>query len=48
MGARPGVMRLAETMALSLSIDSIWRSSLLAHLRKEAAGGGHGFYDESG
>jgi monoamine oxidase len=46
MGARPGVLRLAETMALSLSIDSIERTSLLAHMRKEAAAGGHGFYDE--
>jgi monoamine oxidase len=46
VGARPGVLRLAETLALSLSIDSIERTSLLAHLRKEAAAGGHGFYDE--
>jgi monoamine oxidase len=46
-GARPGVMRLAETMALSLSIDSIERTSLLAHLRKESVAGGHGFYEES-
>jgi monoamine oxidase len=45
VGARPGVIRLAEITALSLSIDSIERTSLLAHLRKEAAGGGHGFYD---
>lgn len=46
-GVRPGVMRLAETMALSLSIDSIERTSLLAHLRKEAVAGSHGFYDET-
>jgi monoamine oxidase len=46
-GARPAVMRLAETMALSLSIDSIERTSLLAHLRKEAVAGAHGFYDET-
>jgi monoamine oxidase len=45
--ARPGVIRLVETMALSLSTDSIERTSLLAQLRKEAAAGGHGFYDES-
>jgi monoamine oxidase len=45
VGARPGVIRLAEITALSLSVDSIERTSLLAHLRKEAAGGGHGFYD---
>ena len=46
MDARPGVIRLLEHMARSLSIDSIERTSLLAQLRKEAAGGGHGFYDE--
>ncbi|MGH2745929.1 MAG: flavin monoamine oxidase family protein [Thermoleophilaceae bacterium] len=44
--ARPGVIRLLEHMARSLSIDSIERTSLLAQLRKEAACGGHGFYDE--
>ncbi len=47
VGARPGVLRLAETMALSLCTDSIERTSLLAQLRKEAAAGGHGFYDET-
>ena len=47
VGARPGVIRLVETMTLSLSTDSIERTSLLAQLRKEAAGGGHGFYDET-
>ena len=46
-GARPGVMRLLEHMALSLSIDSTERTSLLAQLRKEATSGAHGFYDES-
>jgi monoamine oxidase len=45
-GARPGVIRLLEHMALSLAIDSIERTSLLAQLRKEAVCGGHGFYDE--
>jgi monoamine oxidase len=44
--ARPGVVRLLEHMARSLSIDSIERTSLLAQLRKEAAAGAHGFYDE--
>ena len=44
--ARPGVIRLLGHMALSLSIDSIERTSLLAQLRKEAASGAHGFYDE--
>jgi monoamine oxidase len=46
VGARPGVIRLLEHMARSLSIDSIERTSLLAQLRKEAAAGAHGFYDE--
>ena len=44
--ARPGVIRLLDHMARSLSIDSIERTSLLAQLRKESAAGGHGFYDE--
>ena len=47
VGARPGVIRLIETMTQSLSTDSIERTSLLAQLRKEAAAGGHGFYDET-
>ena len=47
VGARPGVIRLLEHMARSLSVDSIERTSLLAQLRKEAAAGAHGFYDES-
>ena len=46
VGARPGVIRLLDHMARSLSIDSIERTSLLAQLRKEAAAGAHGFYDE--
>jgi monoamine oxidase len=46
VGARPGVIRLLDHMARSLSIDSVERTSLLAQLRKEAAAGGHGFYDE--
>jgi len=46
VGARPGVIRLLDHMARSLSIDSIERTSLLAQLRKESAAGGHGFYDE--
>lgn len=46
VGARPGVIRLLEHRARSLSIDSIERTSLLAELRKEAAAGGRGFYDE--
>jgi monoamine oxidase len=46
VGARPGVIRLLDHMARSLSIDSIERTSLLAQLRKEAVCGGHGFYDE--
>jgi monoamine oxidase len=45
-GARPGVIRLLDHMARSLSIDSVERTSLLAQLRKEAAAGAHGFYDE--
>jgi monoamine oxidase len=46
VGARPGVIRLLDHMARSLSIDSVERTSLLAQLRKEAAAGGRGFYDE--
>jgi monoamine oxidase len=46
IGARPGVIRLLDHMARSLSIDSVERTSLLAQLRKEAAAGAHGFYDE--
>jgi monoamine oxidase len=44
--ARPGVIRYLEHLHRSLSIDSIWRTSLLAQLRKEAVAGAHGFYDE--
>ena len=46
-GARPGVIRYLDHMHRSLSIDSVERTSLLGQLRKEAAAGGHGFYDES-
>ncbi len=46
-GARPGVIRYLDHMNRSLSIDSVERTSLLGQLRKEAAAGGHGFYDES-
>jgi monoamine oxidase len=46
VGARPGVIRLLDHLARSLSIDSIERTSLLAQLRKEAVAGAHGFYDE--
>jgi monoamine oxidase len=46
VGARPGVVRYLEHMHRSLSIDSVWLSSLLAQLRKEAAAGAGGFYDE--
>ena len=45
-GARPGAIRYVDHMQRSLSIDSVERTSLLAQLRKEAAAGGHGFYDE--
>jgi monoamine oxidase len=44
--ARPGVIRYLDHMQRSLAIDSVERTSLLAQLRKEAAAGGHGFYDE--
>jgi monoamine oxidase len=47
LDARPGVIRYLDHMHRSLSIDSVERTSLLALLRKEAAGGAHGFYDES-
>jgi monoamine oxidase len=46
LGARPGVIRYLDHMQLSLSVDSIERTSLLALLRKEAAAGARGFYDE--
>ena len=44
--AGPGVIRFLDHMQLSLSIDSVERTSLLAQLRKEAAAGARGFYDE--
>jgi monoamine oxidase len=47
MGARPGVVRFMDHMQRSLSIDSVERTSLLGQLRKEAAAGAHGFYDET-
>ena len=47
VGAREGVIRYLDHMQRSLSVDSVERTSLLAQLRKEAAAGGHGFYDES-
>ena len=46
VSARPGVIRLLDHLARSLSIDSVERTSLLAQLRKEAVCGAHGFYDE--
>ena len=45
--ARPAVIRYVDHMQRSLSIDSVERTSLLAQLRKEAAAGARGFYDES-
>ena len=44
--ARPGVIRFVDHMQRSLAIDSVERTSLLAQLRKEAAAGARGFYDE--
>jgi monoamine oxidase len=44
-GATPNVVRAREVAMLSLSAESVERTSLLADLRKEAAAGGHGFYD---
>ena len=44
-GATPNVVRARELAMLSLSAESVERTSLLADLRKEAAAGGHGFYD---
>ena len=44
--ARPGVIRFIDHMQRSLAIDSVERTSLLAQLRKEAAAGARGFYDE--
>ena len=45
VGATPNVVRARELAMLSLSAESVERTSLLADLRKEAAAGAHGFYD---
>ncbi len=44
-GATPGAVRARDLAMLSLSAESVERTSLLADLRKEAAAGGKGFYD---
>ncbi len=44
-GATPAVVRARELAMLALAAESVERTSLLADLRKEAAVGGHGFYD---
>ncbi len=44
-GATPNVVRAREVAMLSLSAESVERTSLLADLRKEAAAGSHGFYN---
>lgn len=44
-GATPAVIRARELAMLALAAESVERTSLLADLRKEAAVGGHGFYD---
>jgi monoamine oxidase len=44
-GATPNVLRAREVAMLSLSAESVERTSLLSDLRKEAAAGAHGFYD---
>jgi monoamine oxidase len=46
LGTRPGVIRYLDHQHRSLAIDSVERTSSLAQLRKEAAAGAHGFYDE--
>jgi monoamine oxidase len=45
VGATPNVLRAREVAMLSLSAESVERTSLLSDLRKEAAAGAHGFYD---
>ncbi len=45
VGATVNVVRARELAMLSLSAESVERTSLLADLRKEAAAGAHGFYD---
>ena len=44
-GATPGAVRARDLAMLSLSAESVERTSLLADLRKEAAAGAKGFYD---
>jgi monoamine oxidase len=44
-GATPNAVRARELAVLSLSAESVERTSLLAELRKDAAAGAHGFYD---
>jgi monoamine oxidase len=44
-GATPNAIRARDVAMLSLSAESLERTSLLADLRKEAAAGAHGFYD---
>jgi monoamine oxidase len=44
-GATPAVLRARDLAMLALAAESVERTSLLSDLRKEAAVGGHGFYD---
>ena len=44
-GATPNAIRAREVAMLSLSAESVERTSLLADLRKEAAAGATGFYN---
>jgi monoamine oxidase len=44
-GATQNVVRARELAMLSLSAESVERTSLLSDLRKESAAGSHGFYD---
>jgi monoamine oxidase len=46
LGTRPGVIRYLDHQHRLLAVDSVERTSLLAQLRKEAAAGAYGFYDE--
>jgi monoamine oxidase len=45
VGATRNVLRAREVAMLSLSAESVERTSLLSDLRKEAAAGARGFYD---
>jgi monoamine oxidase len=45
VGATPNAVRARKLAMLSLSAESVERTSLLADLRKEAAAGANGFYD---